>query len=185
MRKSSFCREALTKNVTKGGAKELTLPAGSVSVLAPFLTWVCYDDVLPAYAGMCPYLAYDLMRWPDLVKLWIFARKMGAPKLQNHAVDVLVRKIHCSVGLFGPRKRTVGEIIQIRTVLNLLWYDKHETQHEQTELETLQPLRTLMMDFVVNPLVSNSRTPCFGFFVFFVFIFFVYVFFFFFFFAVV
>lgn len=32
--KSSFCRKELTKNITKGGTKEQTLPAGSVSVLA-------------------------------------------------------------------------------------------------------------------------------------------------------
>lgn len=113
---------------------------------------------------MCPYLAYDSMRWPDLVDLWILARKMGMPQLQNHAVDILVRKIHCSVGLFGPRKRTDGEIIQMNTVLNMLWYNKYLTRCEPTEFEALKPLRSLMLDFVVNPLVSISRAPCSDFF---------------------
>lgn len=156
MGKSSFCREALTKNVKEVGVRELTLSAGSVSVLAYFLKWVYNDNILPTCARMSPYLAYDSMRWPDLVNLWIFARKMGVPKLQNHAVDILVRKIHCSVGLFGPRKRTGGEIIQMNHVLNLLWYDKYQTRCEPTEFEALEPLRTLMLDTFLNPLVSNS-----------------------------
>lgn len=170
MAKSSFCREALTKDVREDGVRELTLPAGSVSVLAYFLKWVYNENILPTGARMCPYLAYDSMRWPDMVDLWIFARKMGVPQLQNHAVDILVRKIYCSVGLFGPRNRTEGEIIQMNTVLNMLWFDKYQTRYELEEFEALNPLRGLMLDFVVNPLVSNSRAPCSGFFLFFVFV---------------
>lgn len=97
MEKSSFCRKQLIKNITKGGTKEKTLPAGSVFVLAYFLEWVYDGNFLPVWARVCPYVAYGILRWPDLVKLWSFAGEMGTPKLQKHTVDIVVHKCHCSV----------------------------------------------------------------------------------------
>lgn len=151
--KSSFCRAALI-NDAKKDAKELTLtlPSNSAVTLLYFIRWVYNDTVLPVRGDLCPNHASRRVTWPDLVDLWVFAGEMGTPKLQNHAVDILVRKANSFLDLLNGTKEEVDHIL---TVYNKLWPSIYQAQPGLGE--AAKPLRTLMLDWFANPLVSNSR----------------------------
>lgn len=154
--KSSFCRAALINDAKKKDAKELTLtlPSNSAVTLLYFIKWVYNDTVLLAHGDLCPGHASRRVTWPDMVDLWIFAGEMGTPKLQNHAVDVLVHKANSFLYLTNGTKEEVDHIL---TVYNKLWPGVYQAQGRPALGEAAKPLRTLMLDWFANPLVSNSR----------------------------
>lgn len=154
--KSYFCRAALINGAKQKDAKELTLtlPSNSAVTLLYFIRWVYNDNVLPVRGDLFPSHASRRVTWPDLVDLWIFADEMGTPKLQNHAVDILVRKANSFLDLLNGTKEEVDHIL---TVYNKLWPAVYQAQGQPALGAAAKPLRTLMLDWFANPLVSNSR----------------------------
>lgn len=146
---------ALAKTKKKGDAKEkeLTLPSHSVTTLAYFLKWIYNDTVLPVHGSLRVAHQERRVMWPDLVNLWLFASSIGLPKLQNHAVDILVNKMH---GFLELDERTETEIDLIRASFNLLWRGKNRSQGKKAQGDVDKPLRALMMDWFADPLVRNS-----------------------------
>lgn len=155
MGKSLICRAAIIENVKKGGPRELELPATSIATVAYFLKWVYDGNILPTHGRVCSCCAEHSVIWPNLVNLWNFARKMNMPKLQNHAVDVLVRKIHGSLELDNLKDEEIDHRL---AAFNLLWPGKYQARDLHGDDEALEPLRRLMMDWFANPMVENSRT---------------------------
>lgn len=152
--KSAFCRAKLTNDTGKGKAKVLVLPTVSSTTLALFLKWVYSDTVLPAHGTLCPCCAKDSVSWPDLVSIWVFAGVMGMPKLQNHAIDILVGKMD-SYLYSDYDNRSEGEIDHIRAAFSLLWPGKNNAQGQMSHGDADKPIRKLMLDWFANPLVSS------------------------------
>lgn len=150
--KSAFCRARLASNAGKGTARTLTLPNVSSTTLAYLLKWVYNDTVLPAHGSLCPCCAERRVSWPDLVSLWTFASFMGMPKLQNHAIDILVSKMDSYLDFDN---RSEGEIDHIRAAFSLLWPGKNHAQGQMAHGDADKPLRKLILDWFANPLVSK------------------------------
>lgn len=153
--KSTFCRAALANNAGQGKLRTLALPISSSTTLAHFLKWVYSDTVLPAHGNLCPCCAERHVSWPQLVSLWIFASNMGVPKLQNHAIDILVSKME---SYLHYDNRSEGEIAHIRSAFSLLWPGKNQAQAQMAQGDADKPLRKIMLDWFANPLVSISET---------------------------
>lgn len=136
----------------------LEFPAESVATVLYFLKWIYNDNIFSAHGSICSCGADHSVTWPDLMDLWIFASKTSMPKLQNHAIDVLVRNINGSLKLHNLQDK---EADQRRDAFNLLWPDKHQARDVYETDEALKPLRTLMMNWFANPMVSNSQNTFF------------------------
>lgn len=150
--KSAFCRAVLANSAGQNKVRTLVIPICSSTTLAHFLQWVYSDTILPSHGTLCQCCAENGLSWPQMVNLWIFASKMGVPKLQNHAIDVLVSKMECYLDF---EHRSEGEIADIRAAFNLLWPGKNKAQAQMAQVDAKKPLRKMMLDWFANPLVSR------------------------------
>lgn len=80
--------------------------------------------------------------WPDLVNVWLFASSIDLPALQNHAVDILVCRMH---GFPKMGERAQKQIDIIRVTFNLVWRGENQAQAETEQRKPDKPLRALMI----------------------------------------
>ena len=144
---SSYFKAALTGGFSEGQSKNITLEEGSDEAIGRIVAWLYGHDIRRTSTDeneplerVVSDLAFSL-----LIDVWILADYFVLPKLQNHTIDVMVKKIYrhtCNRPWLSLNIMNDALVSEIRDAVSMLW---------QRKGGNTAPLKKFFIDIISNP----------------------------------